>query len=63
MVVSVDTGVAEGAVSAPRGPHDLAVGAQATRFHRVEQLHEVEIGVLFERARVTLPNEDAEKAC
>ena len=62
MVISVDAGVAEGAVAAPWSPYDLAVGAQATSLHRVEQLHEVHVFVLFECAWVTLPDKDAEKA-
>ena len=53
VVVSVDAGVAEGAVAAPRSPYDLAVRTQATSLHRVEQLHEVHVFVLFECAWVT----------
>ena len=63
MVVSVDAGVAKGAVAAPRGPDNLAVRTQTTRLHRVEQLHEVEMLVLLQFAWVTCPDKDAEKTC
>ena len=59
MIVPINTMVTEGAMATPWSPNYLAVRAEATRFHRVEQFHEVKLGILLDDARVTTPDNTA----
>ena len=61
MVKAVDASIAKAAVSAPRRLDNFAVGAQASRLHRFEQFHEVELLVFLDKSRVTQLDNDAEK--
>ena len=63
MIVPIDTMVTEGTVATPWSPNYLTVRAEATRLHRVEQFDEVKLGILLDNARVTTPDNTAEKDC
>ena len=61
MIEPVHAFLAHVAVSASRSPYHFAFRTETVRFEHFQEVHELEIGVLFQETRVDCPSQKAEK--